>query len=147
MQLERHESDVEHAVGLIRDLRHDGKSLEQILRRPEVDWTALCELPSGLALKEINLRAAQQVEIETKYAGYLKRQEASIRQQQKTEHVSIATTFDYDAVPQLRNEAREKLGRVRPSNLGQAGRISGITPADLALLLVHLQRPVSVESD
>ncbi|MEE3367607.1 MAG: tRNA uridine-5-carboxymethylaminomethyl(34) synthesis enzyme MnmG [Planctomycetota bacterium] len=147
MQLERHEGDVEHAVGLIRDLRHDGKSLEQILRRPEVDWTALCELPSGLALKEINPRAAQQVEIETKYAGYLKRQEASIRQQQKTEHVSIATTFDYDAVPQLRNEAREKLGRVRPSNLGQAGRISGITPADLALLLVHLQRPVSVESD
>ena len=111
---------------------------------------SLCSVLLGLGfekLKEINPRAAQQVEIETKYAGYLKRQEASIRQQQKTEHVSIATTFDYDAVPQLRNEAREKLGRVRPSNLGQAGRISGITPADLALLLVYLQRPVSVESD
>jgi tRNA uridine 5-carboxymethylaminomethyl modification enzyme len=106
----------------------------------------LCELSSGQPLGEIPSRAAQQVEIETKYAGYLKRQEASIRQQQKTEHVAIATTFDYDAVPQLRSEAREKLGRVRPANLGQAGRISGITPADLALLLVHLQRPKSVES-
>tara|TARA_Y100000588_G_scaffold389712_1_gene493238 strand:- start:1056 stop:2888 length:1833 start_codon:yes stop_codon:yes gene_type:complete len=145
-QLERHEGDIEHAAGLIRDLRHDGKSLEQILRRPEVDWAALCELPSGQPLGETPPRAAQQVEIETKYAGYLKRQEASIRQQQKTEHVAIATTFDYDAVPQLRSEAREKLGRVRPANLGQAGRISGITPADLALLLVHLQRPKSVES-
>ena len=145
-QLERHEGDIEHAAGLIRDLRHDGKSLEQILRRPEVDWAALCELSSGQPLGEIPSRAAQQVEIETKYAGYLKRQEASIRQQQKTEHVAIATTFDYDAVPQLRSEAREKLGRVRPANLGQAGRISGITPADLALLLVHLQRPKSVES-
>ncbi len=145
-QLERHEGDIDHAAGLIRDLRHDGKSLEQILRRPEVDWAALCELSPGLPLGEIPPRAAQQVEIETKYAGYLKRQEASIRQQQKTEHVAIATTFDYDAVPQLRSEAREKLGRVRPANLGQAGRISGITPADLALLLVHLQRPKSVES-
>ena len=138
-QLERHEAEVERAQGRISQLRLDGKSLEKILRRPEIDWEGLCSLSAELASDEIEPRAAAQVEIETKYAGYLKRQEASIRQQHKTEHVVISETFDYDAVPQLRNEAREKLGRVRPSNLGQASRISGITPADLALLMLHLQ--------
>ena len=121
--------------------------MEEILRRPEVDWAGLCDMSAELSDMQIEPRAARQVEIETKYAGYLCRQEAAIRQQQKVEHVSIAATFNYDAVPQLRNEAREKLGRVRPANLGQAGRISGITPADLALLMVHLQQPIEAESD
>ena len=146
-QLERHEANVERAAGRIAELRHDGKSLEQILRRPEIDWAALCNLSTELEGEAIDSRAAKQVEIETKYAGYLRRQESSIRQQQKTEHVAIAASFDYDAVPQLRTEAREKLGRVRPSNLGQAGRISGITPVDLAVLLLYLQQPVSIDAD
>ena len=146
-QLERHEAEVERAESRIKQLRHDGKSLEQILRRPEIDWEGLCSLSAELADLGIETRAAAQVEIETKYAGYLKRQEASIRQQHKTEHVVISETFDYDAVPQLRNEAREKLGRVRPSNLGQASRISGITPADLALLMLYLQQPVPADAD
>ncbi len=127
-------------------MRHDGKSLEQILRRPEIDWEGLCEMSPELSAETIDVLAARQVEIETKYAGYLKRQEASIRQQQKAGHVSIAATFDYDAVPQLRHEAREKLGRVRPANLGQAGRISGITPVDLAVLMLYLQRPEAVDA-
>ncbi len=146
-QLEAHEASIETAERRIRELRYDGKSLEKILRRPEVDWAGLCDLSAELSDEAIEPRAARQVEIETKYAGYLRRQEASIRQQQKVEHVAIAATFNYDAVPQLRIEAREKLGRVRPANLGQAGRISGITPADLALLMLHLEQPAVVESD
>jgi tRNA uridine 5-carboxymethylaminomethyl modification enzyme len=145
-QFEKHESEVERAQERVRTLRHDGKSLEQILRRPEIDWEGLCEISPELSAETIDFLAAQQVEIETKYAGYLKRQEASIRQQQKTGHVSIAATFDYDAVPQLRHEAREKLGRVRPANMGQAGRISGITPVDLALLMLYLQRSEAVDA-
>ena len=146
-QLDAHEASIKTAESEIRRLRLGGKSLEEILRRPEVDWAGLCDMSAELSDMQIEPRAARQVEIETKYAGYLCRQEAAIRQQQKVEHVSIAATFNYDAVPQLRNEAREKLGRVRPANLGQAGRISGITPADLALLMVHLQQPIEAESD
>ena len=65
--------------------------------------------------------------------------ESSFMRFRRLEGRPIPATFDYDAVPQLRAEAREKLGRVRPANLGQAGRISGISPADLAVLLVYLE--------
>ena len=82
---------------------------------------------------------ARQVEIETKYEGYIKRQMFEIERQEKSESQPIPETFDYAAVPQLRHEAKEKLKRVRPRNLGQAGRISGITPADLAVLMIYLK--------
>lgn len=146
-QLENHEADVARAETRIRELRYDGKSLEKRLRRPEVDWTSLCELSPELAAETIDPRAARQVEIETKYAGYIRRQAATIQKQQRVEGVAIASTFDFDAVPQLRGEAREKLARVRPVNLGQAGRISGITPADLAVLMLYLEQPVSADFD
>ncbi|MFP6768996.1 MAG: tRNA uridine-5-carboxymethylaminomethyl(34) synthesis enzyme MnmG [Planctomycetaceae bacterium] len=146
-QLENHEIDVARAETRIRELKFDGKSLEERLRRPEVDWSLLCELSPELAAEAIEPRAAQQVEIETKYAGYIRRQAATIQQQQRVERVAIASTFDFDAVPQLRSEAREKLARVRPVNLGQAGRISGVTPADLAVLMLYLDRPAPTDSD
>ncbi len=146
-QLENHEADVARAETRIRELRYDGKSLEERLRRPEVDWTSLCELSPELAAETIDPRAVRQVEIETKYAGYIRRQAATIQKQQRVEGVAIASTFDFDAVPQLRGEAREKLARVRPVNLGQAGRISGITPADLAVLMLYLEQPVSADFD
>jgi len=146
-QCTAHEAEVVRGQAAVREMRREGKSLEEILRRPEVDWSVLEEMCPDLKALAIAPRAAQQVQIEAKYAGYLRRQEASIRQQQRVEHMSIAETFDYDAVPQLRNEAREKLGRVQPATLGQAGRISGITPADLALLMLHLSPPVTAESE
>ena len=146
-QCTAHEAEVVRGQAAVREMRREGKSLEEILRRPEVDWSVLEEMCPDLKALAIAPRAAQQVQIEAKYAGYLRRQEASIRQQQRVEHMSIAETFDYDAVPQLRNEAREKLGRVQPATLGQAGRISGIPPADLALLMLHLSPPVTAESE
>jgi tRNA uridine 5-carboxymethylaminomethyl modification enzyme len=106
-----------------------------------VDWSTLAGLSTGLAELSIGPLAVQQVEIEVKYAGYIRRQSADIERQQKIQAVRIPSTFDYQAVPQLRREAKEKLGRVRPGDLGQAGRISGITPADLSILLLYLKEP------
>ena len=83
----------------------------------------------------------QQVQIETKYAGYIRRQAFDIERQFKIQAVRIPSTFDFQAVPQLRREAKEKLTKVRPADLGQAGRISGITPADLSIVLLYLKEP------
>jgi tRNA uridine 5-carboxymethylaminomethyl modification enzyme len=81
----------------------------------------------------------EQVNLEAKYSGYIDRQAAEVERFQRLEGRCIPPTFDYAAVPQLRHEAREKLTRVRPASVGQAGRISGITPADLAMLLLYLE--------
>ncbi len=77
--------------------------------------------------------------LEAKYAGYVGRQAAQVERFRRLEGKAIPPHFDYDAVPQLRAEAKEKLARVRPVNLGQAGRISGICPADLAVLMIYLE--------
>jgi tRNA uridine 5-carboxymethylaminomethyl modification enzyme len=79
------------------------------------------------------------VVLEAKYAGYIGRQGAAVERFQKLESRPIPAHFDYAAIPQLRAEAREKLGRIRPATLGQASRISGICPADLAVLVIYLE--------
>ena len=79
--------------------------------------------------------------LEAKYAGYIDRQAAQVERFQRLEARPIPTHFDYLAVPQLRAEAREKLARIRPASLGQASRISGISPADLAVILLYLEVP------
>ena len=83
----------------------------------------------------------EQVVLEAKYAGYIDRQAAQVERFQRLEGKAIPATFDYHAVPQLRFEAKEKLHTIRPASLGQAGRISGIHPADLAVLLLYLEQP------
>ena len=145
-QLSCHENAIKRGLEYIQQTRHQGRSLEELLRRPEVDWQELCKLSPALSGLEITSRAARQLQIETKYAGYIRRQAAAIQQQNRVDSVRIASTFDFEAVPQLRNEAREKLTRVRPENLGQASRISGITPADLAVLMLYLQQPPIAET-
>jgi len=76
--------------------------------------------------------------VEAKYAGYIDRQANEVERFKRMENRRIPDTFDYTAVPQLRQEARDKLSRVRPASVGQASRVSGITPADLAVLLFYL---------
>jgi tRNA uridine 5-carboxymethylaminomethyl modification enzyme len=78
------------------------------------------------------------MQIEAQYAGYVRRQEAEIARLQKVDSIRIPETFDYRSVTQLRMEAREKLGRHRPATVGQASRVSGITPADIAVLMFSL---------
>src|SRR6478672_4916597 len=110
-----------------------------LLRRPELDYATLMRVP-GLAPGVDDPKVAEQVEIETKYAGYLNRQRDDIARQQRNETTTIPDAFDYALVHGLSAEALQKLQRVRPQTLGQAQRIPGMTPAAISLLLVHLER-------
>ena len=116
----------------------DGVNALQFLRRPEVNYRAVESLvppPHPLSPAE-----AEQVEIEAKYAGYIARQQRQVERMKRLEARRIPATFDYDSVVGLRNEARQKLTRFRPATVGQAARIQGVNPADISLLLVHLER-------
>ena len=145
-RLVAHEAQIEHAGQLIGKQRYQGATLEEILRRPDVGWPELCELSAEVARLELTGKAERQIVIETKYAGYIRRQSADIQRQQKVHSVPIPATFDYQAIPQLRREAQEKLRQVQPLSLGQASRISGITPADLAVLMLYLKEPHRMDS-
>lgn len=146
-RLQYHEAEITRAMDLIERLRHQGVSLEEWLRRPAVGWSELESMSGEIAESAIRVLSRQQVEIETKYAGYIKRQAAEIDRQQKIQVVRIPETFNFQAVAQLRREAKEKLTKIRPSDLGQASRISGITPADLTILLLYLKEPDRLVSE
>ncbi len=113
-------------------------ALEKLLKRPELaysDLEAICGTESALAE-----RIKEQVEIECKYEGYLRRQEAEVNRFKQMEEMRIASDFPYDQVPGLSNEVRQKLGAVKPVSIGQASRIPGMTPAAISILLVFLKR-------
>ena len=109
--------------------------LAKILSRPETTYQ---EMPG----KNINLdpEVVQQVEIAVKYAGYVERQEVEVSRIKNLEDKMIPDSFDYSTVPSLRLEARQKLAKIRPATIGQAGRISGVSPADVSILLIWLKR-------
>jgi tRNA uridine 5-carboxymethylaminomethyl modification enzyme len=106
----------------------------EYLRRPEVSYA---EVGEGA---DVPPEVAQQVEIQIKYHGYLERQRAEVARRQTLEETPIPVQFDYGSVRGLSIEVRQKLSAQRPETLGQAGRISGVTPAALSLLAVHLKR-------
>jgi tRNA uridine 5-carboxymethylaminomethyl modification enzyme len=137
----QHEEQIARAQRWLSDRFHDGASFEQLLRRPNVGWRDLLALVPAAEAPAISELAARQVETEIKYAGYIRRQQAHIERQCQIDEVAIPDHFDYAAVPQLRCEARQKLSRVRPSNLGQALRVSGITPSDIAVLMLYVKEP------
>ncbi|ROR34344.1 tRNA uridine-5-carboxymethylaminomethyl(34) synthesis enzyme MnmG [Inmirania thermothiophila] len=115
-----------------------GLSLEALLRRPGWDYRRVTALPgAGPAVADPAL--ARQVEIEVKYEGYLRRQEAEAERLRRHETLRLPPDLDYAAVAGLSNEVREVLARARPATLGQAARTPGVTPAAVALLLVHLR--------
>jgi tRNA uridine 5-carboxymethylaminomethyl modification enzyme len=109
--------------------------LVKILSRPEVSYKDLPGKSESLP-EEI----VQQVEIAVKYAGYIERQELEVEKFKKMEDKRIPGTFDFSTVPSLRLEASQKLARLRPATIGQAARISGVSPADIGILLVWLKR-------
>ncbi|MFO0881689.1 MAG: tRNA uridine-5-carboxymethylaminomethyl(34) synthesis enzyme MnmG [Gemmataceae bacterium] len=137
-RLQAKEEAIASLTDYLRAHRHEGDSLETWLRRTEVTWEQLLAMHPALAHLNTPRPARDQVILEAKYAGYVGRQAAQVERFQKLEGRTIPGQFDYHAVPQLRIEAREKLARVRPQTLGQASRISGISPADLAVLLMYL---------
>jgi tRNA uridine 5-carboxymethylaminomethyl modification enzyme len=140
-RVQRKEQAMAAITEQLRSRRHGQDTLEKILRRPDVDWTQLCELEPALGEFNASPAAVEQVVLEAKYSGYIDRQAAQVERFQRLESRTIPSHFDYMAVPQLRAEAKEKLTRIRPINLGQAGRISGISPADLAVVLMYLKSP------
>ncbi len=114
-------------------------TLMELLRRPEVSYDALLSL-AGLSSAVTDREVGQQLEIQAKYAGYIERQRAEIAQHLRQEQTRLPENFDYHNVRGLSVEARQKLSAQRPATVGQAARISGVTPAAISLLLVHLKR-------
>jgi tRNA uridine 5-carboxymethylaminomethyl modification enzyme len=114
-------------------------SAQELLRRPAVHYRDVMALPgAGPGLND--RQAAEQVEIQTKYQGYIERQKEEVSRQEQFETLPLPDDFDYCAVSGLSKEVQQKLSGQRPETLGQASRISGITPAAISLLLVHLKR-------
>ncbi|ALS34540.1 tRNA uridine 5-carboxymethylaminomethyl modification enzyme [Pseudoalteromonas translucida KMM 520] len=114
-------------------------SLEELLRRPEIRYNDLMAI-DGLGSEFTNQAALEQVEIHTKYAGYIVRQQDEINKQLRHEQTILPKEFDYKTVSGLSNEVVAKLIDARPDTIGQASRISGITPAAISLLLVYLKK-------
>lgn len=114
-------------------------SLEDLIRRPEVTYKDLMQIEGvgpGLTLED----AAEQVEIQIKYEGYINRQQDEIAKQERNENTRLPANFDYSVVKGLSNEVVLKLNQTQPETMGQASRISGITPAAISLLLVYLKK-------
>lgn len=117
-------------------LTREGKeTLAQLLRRPEVTYD---KLPH--ARTDLSPEVVQQVEIALKYEGYIQRQEAEVEKFKTLENKQIPIWVNYDEVHSLRKEARQKLGKIRPTTIGQASRISGVSPSDISILLVWMKR-------
>ena len=114
-------------------------TLEELLRRPEVTYRALMSLP-GMGPGLEDRLAAEQVEIQTKYQGYIERQKEEIARLESNEKTRLPADLDYRGVRGLSTEVQQKLNQHRPETLGQAARLSGITPAAVSLLMVHLKR-------
>jgi tRNA uridine 5-carboxymethylaminomethyl modification enzyme len=139
-RFERRRDQIERLNGYLASQRHEGVALAQILSRPPTTWAELVALRPELADIADDSTAIEQVTIEAKYGGYITRQAAQVERFRRLEDKAIPSDLDYRAIPQLRAEAREKFATVRPRSLGQAGRISGVNPADIATLLIHLKR-------
>lgn len=136
-RLEHKCAEIARVSQLLDAARHDGQSLAQWLRRPEFQWPDLVQLLPELA--DVADDVASQVLVDLKYAGYVSRQEADVQRQRRLAAKRIPAAFDYGRIVHLRAEAREKLGRIRPADLSQASRVTGITPADIALVMIHLE--------
>jgi tRNA uridine 5-carboxymethylaminomethyl modification enzyme len=119
----------------LESTRVDRNTLAQLLKRPEISYA---DLPNRN--ETLSREVAEQVEFDLKYEGYLARQVGEVEKLRRLENRRIPATFDYDSVPSLRTEAVMKLSKMRPTTLGQASRISGVSPADVSILSIWLKR-------
>ncbi|MDE2217803.1 MAG: tRNA uridine-5-carboxymethylaminomethyl(34) synthesis enzyme MnmG, partial [Planctomycetota bacterium] len=113
-------------------------TLAKILSRPGKAFDDLLTIDEGLAQKQISKEVKEQVEIEVKYKGYIERQQIQIEKFKKMEDYKIPSWLDYNNISELRKEARQKLSQIHPVSLGQASRISGVSPADVSILMIYL---------
>ena len=129
-------SDTEAAEALGMEIIGRSFSLEEILRRPEITYADIARLGGN---GEVPPDVAEQVEIAVKYSGYIERQELQVKQARGMEEKPIPASVDYATIRALSREAAEKLARIRPATLGQASRVPGVTPADVAILTVSIK--------
>jgi tRNA uridine 5-carboxymethylaminomethyl modification enzyme len=116
----------------------EGIALDRLLKRPELDYADIEKLsPPAEPLSD---RAKQQVEVECKYEGYIRRQEAEVKKFRQMERVTIPPDFPFEHLSGLSNEVKQKLCSIRPASVGQAARVPGLTPAAISILMVHLKR-------
>ena len=114
-----------------------------LLRRPEVSYEHVIELIGAMPKPEDDRLAPQirvQLEVAAKYSGYIERQEEEIARHRRNEETRLPADLDYARVAGLSNEVRQKLEQIRPATVGQAARVSGVTPAAVSILLVHLKK-------
>ena len=114
-----------------------GVRMVELLKRPQIGYADLT--PFDTDRPDLPYEVFEQVEISIKYEGYLKRQEAQVAEMRRLEVRKLPEDIDYSKIVGLRLEAIEKLNKVRPENIGQASRISGVSPADISVLLIRLQ--------
>ena len=115
-----------------------GIRLSELIKRPQLDYE--CLTPFDKTRPDLPADVFEQVEIDLKYEGYIKRQQAKVDEMRRLEVKKIPADIDYDDVYSLRLEAREKLKKVKPESVGQASRISGVSPSDISVLLIHLSK-------
>ena len=137
-RLRRKTAEIEHAENVLTTTFDEKGSHHKFLTRPESTWNDIVAKNPSLA--EISPEAAEQVCIDAKYGGYIKRQEQEIERNRKLAEKKIPEQTDYSSMVHLRAEARQKFEKVRPIDVGQASRISGVTPADIAVLVVYLEQ-------
>ncbi|PQO39069.1 tRNA uridine-5-carboxymethylaminomethyl(34) synthesis enzyme MnmG [Blastopirellula marina] len=135
---------IDTAMDVLGSTRHEGTLLSHILKRNDSSWEQVCELAPSL--KETTDEAALQVTYDIRYEGYIARQQVEVERQKRLSHKRIPESFDFTRLTQMRTEAREKLSQIRPTSVAQAERISGITPSDIALLLVYLDGRMGAKS-
>ncbi|MGI9497720.1 MAG: tRNA uridine-5-carboxymethylaminomethyl(34) synthesis enzyme MnmG [Mariniblastus sp.] len=136
-RLDAKETEIVRVNQLLASHRVEGVTLEKLLKRTETQWGELeSHLPS---LRDVTEEVKLQVVYDIKYSGYVNRQQATIEKHKRLAKKKIPEHFDYEGLSHLRKEAKEKLGRFRPASLDQAQRISGITPADIAMVMLHLE--------
>jgi tRNA uridine 5-carboxymethylaminomethyl modification enzyme len=135
-QVEAKQQQIEDAKREAASRRLDGQRLDQLLRRPEFG----CDDIPGDLITRYSRQIWEQVETDSKYEGYIRRQEGAIAKAHRAESRFLPPELDYGQIAGLRAEARQKFLKIRPATLGQAGRISGITPADIALVTIFLEK-------
>ena len=129
--------DAERVLG--KAIEHE-YSVFDLLRRPEVSYTNLMTLPGVVSEEPLSADVVEQVEITAKYSGYIERQRDEITRHASVEHIALPEDMDYMAIQALSIEVRQKLQQQRPATLGQASRISGVTPAAVSLLRIYLKK-------
>jgi len=137
-RLQAKERGIGELQNALKANKSEGDNLATWLRRTEVLWADICVRCPAMAEWNDRPDVVEQVVLEAKYSGYIDRQTSEVARFKKLENKRIPDNFDFAGISQLRNEAKEKLNRIRPVNIGQASRVSGITPADLAVLLFYL---------